>query len=107
LIVSLVSTGLQSPDVELATAWEGVLLLGDAATVTAARTWRDAVWDLALIARRDSRIVDDWDAVRAASKRARDQFYAAARKSLVVRGEPLPPSPRTLGAIGHPEPAEP
>jgi hypothetical protein len=89
-------------DVELATAWEGVLLLGDATTVTAARAWRDAVWDLALIARRDSRIADNWDTVLVANKRARDRYYAAARKSLVERGEPLPPEHTHTG--GHRSP---
>ena len=45
-------------------AWESVLLLGDTATVAAARDWRSAVWQLELLARTPA---DDGISVKALS----------------------------------------
>jgi hypothetical protein len=69
-------------------AWESVLLLGDTATVAAARDWRSAVWQLELLARTpadDGISVKALSAVRAANG-ARDRFYVAARESMNVGG---------------------
>jgi hypothetical protein len=68
--------------------WESVLLLGDTVTVAAARDWRNAVWQLELLARTptdDGISVKALPAVRAANG-ARDRFYVAARESLNVGG---------------------
>jgi hypothetical protein len=69
-------------------AWENVLLLGDTATVAAARDWRNAVWQLELLARAptdDGTSMKVLSAVRAANG-ARDRFYVAARESVKVSG---------------------
>lgn len=42
---------LAEADVRRTLAWESVLLLGDASTVSAARDWRDAVWGIERVAR--------------------------------------------------------
>jgi hypothetical protein len=66
--------------------WETVLLMGDPVTVTAARQWRDAIWQLELLASDQAGDGAGWmPAVRAADQ-ARDEFYAAARASLGVAG---------------------
>jgi hypothetical protein len=65
-------------------AWEAVLLLGDATTITAARRWRDAVDELELIARG---LADDgvsWASAVHTVNEARDKFYLAARAGLAV-----------------------
>jgi hypothetical protein len=70
---------------ERSKAWERVLLLGDAATVDAAREWSDAVRALSSVVRRpDSRL--DWEAAVRDLDRCRDRFYEAARGGLTVGG---------------------
>ena len=67
-------------------AWEAVLLLGDEASVSAAGDWREAVGDMAALARDPSPPPEQWSAaVRAADER-RDAFYTAARAGLAVSG---------------------
>ena len=66
-------------------AWENVLLLGDAPTVTAARAWRDAVWEVELLAR-DGSATDGLPDLLHRANEARDQFYDAARGGLGVSG---------------------
>ncbi|MEU1164705.1 hypothetical protein ABZ372_30715 [Streptomyces sp. NPDC005921] len=71
-------------DAQRTKAWEGVLLLGDADTVAAARDWRWAVLQLERGARGIADDDFDWTAaVRRADER-RDRFYVAARASLTV-----------------------
>lgn len=74
-------------------AWEAVLLLGDAATVTAAREWRKAVEQLELTAR--GRRLDgfEWDPALQRVNAGRDGFYEAARAGLAVRGGPVSQTP--------------
>lgn len=77
---------LAAADAERTKAWERVLLLGDAATVAAAREWRHAVLQLELSARGRSPADFEWvPAVRRADQ-GRDRFYEAARASLAVGG---------------------
>lgn len=66
-------------------AWENVLLLGDAPTVTAARAWRDSVWAVERLAREEYTDVDRAALLHQANK-ARDDFYRAARGGLGVGG---------------------
>ncbi|EEP70209.1 secreted protein [Micromonospora sp. ATCC 39149] len=76
---------LADADVRHTLAWEDVLLLGDAATVRAARTWRDAVWAVENLARGtggDGLLAD----LLHRANEGRDAFYLAARDSLGVRG---------------------
>ena len=68
-------------------AWETVLLLGDAATVRAARNWREAVWQVEQIATNPELASPEWGPSSiSAVDRARDSFYEAARGSLAVAG---------------------
>ena len=67
-------------------AWETVLLLGDAATVRAARNWREAVWQVEQIATNPELAPAEWESSISAVDRARDSFYEAARGSLAVPG---------------------
>lgn len=65
-------------------AWEGVLLLGDADTVAAAREWRWAVLQLERAARDLAGDDFDWVAAVRRADEGRDRFYTAARVSLTV-----------------------
>src|SRR5215475_4637020 len=67
-------------------AWETMLLLGDAATVRAARDWREAIWQLERIAMDPSLGSSEWAQSIGAVDRARDSFYTAARGGLTVTG---------------------
>jgi hypothetical protein len=66
-------------------AWENVLLLGDGPTVTAARAWRDTVWEIERLAR-GGHPVTELPALLHRANEARDAFYAAARGGLSVGG---------------------
>ncbi|WP_243706267.1 hypothetical protein [Micromonospora sp. KC721] len=66
--------------------WEGVLLLGDEATVRAAAAWRHAVRALERAARALPDLPDDLGALVQRADEMRDGFYQAARGSLGVRG---------------------
>jgi hypothetical protein len=77
---------LGQAEVERTKNWEGMLLLGDTATVQAGREWRWTVGELVLAAR--GRSTSDFDretSVRAANL-GRDRFYEAARAGLNVTG---------------------
>lgn len=76
---------LADADVRHTVAWESVLLLGDAATVSAARGWRDAVWAIERAARGLTGQDDLGDLLHRANE-ARDHFYGAARGGLGVGG---------------------
>jgi hypothetical protein len=67
-------------------AWEAVLLLGDVATVQAAREWREAVWQVERIATDPGLGSAEWEPSVRAVDRARDSFYTAARGGLAVSG---------------------
>ncbi|MEV2241974.1 hypothetical protein [Micromonospora sp. NPDC049891] len=66
-------------------AWENTLLLGDEPTVTAARAWRDSVWEVERLARDGEADADRATLLHRANK-ARDGFYRAARGGLGVGG---------------------
>jgi hypothetical protein len=84
---------LAEADAERTKAWERVLLFGDAATVAAAREWRDAVLQLELSARGRSPGDFEWvPAVRRADE-GRDRFYETARASLAVGGGAVAQAP--------------
>lgn len=71
-----------------ASLFESLLLLADAGTVGAARAWQEAVWLLfPFVDPGTTRAPegDFLDAFRAAG-RARDSFYASARRSLGISG---------------------
>ncbi|MFG3099348.1 hypothetical protein ACGFZL_02245 [Streptomyces sp. NPDC048182] len=70
--------------------WESVLLVGDAATVAAARSWHEAVWTLEAHAREQRREPEEWARDRQRVSRTRDTFYTSARHDLGVTGPPPP-----------------
>ena len=69
--------------------WEQVLLLGDPATIGAARRWHEASWLMDEFARGKREGLEGWTRVRTEANDARDAFYEAARRDLGVAG--LPP----------------
>jgi hypothetical protein len=77
---------LDETDARRTAMWESVLLLGDAATVNAARQWWEAVRNLEIAVRRGPRDPAAWEALLATVNDRRDGFYVAARNSLGVRG---------------------
>lgn len=77
---------LVQAEAECSKAWEAVLLLGDAATVTAGREWRAAAHRLVAAAQGRAGDEFDRDATVRQIDEARDAFYAAARASLAVGG---------------------
>ncbi|ONI83016.1 hypothetical protein ALI144C_18405 [Actinosynnema sp. ALI-1.44] len=76
-------------ETERALKWETVLLLGDPATVVAARAWHEQVWQLEHILRDEGQ--DEATFVDAYKKamRLRNEFYACARAYLHVTGGAL------------------
>jgi hypothetical protein len=85
-----------------ASEWESVLLIGDADTIAAARTWHEAVWNIELYARGLRDDADGWVRAIAAASAARDALYARVRRDLGIAGPP-PPSgnwPRSWQADG-------
>ncbi|MFF0314261.1 hypothetical protein ACFYPH_06375 [Micromonospora sp. NPDC005252] len=77
---------LAEADVRRTLVWESMLLLGDERTVAAARTWRDAVWQVEHRARGFADQPGDVASLLNRADEARDGFYRAARSSLGVRG---------------------
>ena len=73
-----------------AAKFERVLLMGSPDTVTAARTWHRAVWDLELFARGVHDDPVEWRATDDAAMEARTWFYNAARQDLGVMSGQLP-----------------
>lgn len=74
-----------------ATEWESVLLVGDSATIAAARRWHEMVWTVELLVREGP--VDDgmWARAHRLTSAARDAFYESARRDLGIAGDPPPP----------------
>jgi hypothetical protein len=77
---------LDETDARRTAMWESVLLLGDAATVNAARRWWEAVRALEVAVRRGPRDAAGWESFLGSIHDRRDAFYVAARNSLGVRG---------------------
>ncbi|MFF8832467.1 hypothetical protein [Streptomyces sp. NPDC015131] len=75
-----------------AAEWESVLLVGDAATIGAARAWHEAVWNVELYARGLRSDPAGWVDAEKAVSAARDEFYARARRDLGIAGPPPPPA---------------
>ncbi|HET9142939.1 hypothetical protein [Actinophytocola sp.] len=73
-----------------AARWETVLLLGEPATITAARAWSEQVWQLERILRAEDPDAEAFlDGYRSAM-RLRNEFYAQARADLDITSGPLP-----------------
>lgn len=77
---------LADADVVRTREWEAVLLVGDGATLRAAREWREAIRRVSEIAFDGGRDDADWAPRLHEANRARDSFYLAARQSLSLPG---------------------
>ncbi|WP_327250211.1 hypothetical protein [Streptomyces sp. NBC_01244] len=73
-----------------ATEWESVLLVGDAATIAAARRWHETIWTIELLIREGSVDAEKWTKVHRLTSAARDAFYESARRDLGINGAPPP-----------------
>ncbi|MFD5424511.1 hypothetical protein [Streptomyces sp. NPDC127084] len=71
--------------------WEAVLLVGDAATIAAARRWHETVWGIELLVREGHVEAEVWTKAHRLASAARDGFYQNARRDLGIGGE-SPPS---------------
>lgn len=81
---------LTDAETQRAAQWETVLLLGEPATISAARAWSEQVWQLERILREDDPAASSFiDAYRDAM-RLRNEFYAHARTDLDITSGPLP-----------------
>ncbi|MFE6638069.1 hypothetical protein ACFVFT_24985 [Streptomyces tendae] len=74
-----------------ATEWESVLLVGDAATIAAARSWHEMVWTIELLIREGPVDAAMWTKAHRLASAARDAFYVSARGDLGINGSPPPP----------------
>lgn len=84
-----------------ATEWESVLLVGDAATIAAARRWHETIWTIELLVREGPVDAQMWTKAHRLASAARDAFYKSARHDLGIAGDP-PPSgdwPRPWRAV--------
>ncbi|GIF68327.1 hypothetical protein Ais01nite_63620 [Asanoa ishikariensis] len=98
---------LAEADAARTKAWEKVLMLGDAAAVTAARDWRQAVRKLEFFALGIATDWERWDGAVRDVDDARDRFYVAARASLTVGGGSVAQSPWLAEVKLAPEQREP
>ncbi|MGW3360969.1 hypothetical protein ACWDFL_37265 [Streptomyces bungoensis] len=73
-----------------ATEWESVLLVGDAATIGAARRWHETIWTIELLVREGPVDAEKWTKAHRLASAARDAFYASARRDLGIAGDPPP-----------------
>lgn len=77
-------------ETERALKWETVLLLGDPATISAARAWHEQVWRLERILHEDSPDETSFIDAYKNTMRLRNDFYARARADLDVTSGTLP-----------------
>jgi hypothetical protein len=88
---------LADAETERAVKWETVLLLGEPATISAARAWYEKVWQLEAILRKDDQDGSPFIAAYKEAMLLRNEFYARARADLHVTGGTLPES--TWGSL--------
>ncbi|WP_433264608.1 hypothetical protein ACQPZF_35540 [Actinosynnema sp. CS-041913] len=81
---------LAEAETERAARWETVLLLGEPATISAARAWSEQVWRLELILREDQPDASSFIDAYRNTMRLRNEFYARARVDLDITSGPLP-----------------
>lgn len=79
---------LAQAEIDRAAAWEQVLLIGDPATIAAARNWHQCARDLGAFARGIRTGKQEWAAAAVAANDARAEFYRNARGDLNVAGVP-------------------
>lgn len=83
-------TALAEAETQRAAQWETVLLLGEPATISAARAWSEQVWQLEFILRQDHPDASLFLTAYRDAMRLRNEFYAHARTDLHITSGPLP-----------------
>jgi hypothetical protein len=83
-------TALADAETRRAAQWETVLLLGEPATISAARAWSEQAWRLELILREDQPDATSFATAYRDAMRLRNEFYAHARADLAITSGPLP-----------------
>jgi hypothetical protein len=81
---------LAEAETQRAARWETVLLLGEPATISAARAWSEQVWRLEYILREDHPDASSFMNAYRDAMRLRNEFYARARADLDITSGPLP-----------------
>jgi hypothetical protein len=81
---------LADAETERALKWETVLLLGDPATISAARAWHEQAWQLERVLHEDSPDETSFIDAYKNAMRLRNDFYACARADLDVTSGTLP-----------------
>jgi len=81
------ASALSEAENERARVWESVLLLGNPATVEAARVWWHEVWRFVWFARGWLTDKDQWQIALDESNAARKNYYDCARRDLGVKGQ--------------------
>lgn len=81
---------LAEGETERAARWETVLLLGEPATISAARAWSEQVWQLEHILREEHPDTAAFTNAYRNAMRLRNEFYARARADLDITSGPLP-----------------
>jgi hypothetical protein len=70
--------------------WESVLLMGDPATIAAARAWHRGVWQVERFARGERTDADEWHPLLDQIDTLRAAFYRAARQDLGITSGDIP-----------------
>jgi hypothetical protein len=83
-------TALAEAETERAARWETVMLLGEPATISAARAWSEQVWQLEHILREEHPDASAFTNAYREAMRLRNEFYARARADLDIASGPLP-----------------
>jgi hypothetical protein len=81
---------LAETETERALNWETALLLGDPATISAARAWHEQVWQLERLLREDRPEEATFVEAYKKTMRLRNDFYACARADLGIASGTLP-----------------
>jgi len=84
---------LAQAELDRATKFETVLLLGEPSVIIAARRWHSAAWKIDWYARDLIEDTDSFESDVKAANRARAEFYARVREDLGVRGKTPEPEP--------------
>jgi len=91
---------LEAAAQERTAKWETVLLLGDPATIAAARAWHVSVWRLEHFAKGNAQGTEQWNAAVAEAGVKRQRYYEAARRDLGIGGVP-PSGSWSIATAGH------
>lgn len=81
---------LAEAETQRASKWEAVLLLGEPATISAARKWYEQVWRLEHILREEHPDEASFSRNYHDAMRLRNEFYTHARKDLDITSGQLP-----------------